>query len=247
MVLDTVTANPEGRSNRGAETPQAAATLGAPRGGWPLGSRLGRLIVILNVLGLAILIGGALILNELRQGLVNASLASLSLEGHVIANVIDQDATVGEPEPALEADDASNVLQALPDPASQRARLYDADGQLLADSFVVADRRRRQRLPPARKPGQTTSPFNFQGRSMARRAALRAPPWTHEVHRALNGETVSGTRLAEDGQRVVSVSIPIHHVRAVLGVLTLQAGDVDQIIAAERLALLPFISDRDRA
>jgi two-component system sensor histidine kinase ChvG len=52
---------------------------------------------------------------------------------------------------------------------------------------------------------------------------------------------VSGTRISEDGHKVVSVSIPIQHVRAVLGVLTLEAGDVDQIIAAERLALLPFI------
>jgi two-component system, OmpR family, sensor histidine kinase ChvG len=40
---------------------------------------------------------------------------------------------------------------------------------------------------------------------------------------------------------VVSVSIPIQHVKAVLGVLTLEAGDVDQIVAAQRLALLPFI------
>ncbi|MFI4936813.1 MAG: sensor histidine kinase, partial [Caulobacterales bacterium] len=39
----------------------------------------------------------------------------------------------------------------------------------------------------------------------------------------------------------VSVSIPIERVRAVLGVLTLEASDVDQIITNERLALLPFI------
>jgi two-component system sensor histidine kinase ChvG len=47
--------------------------------------------------------------------------------------------------------------------------------------------------------------------------------------------------MSESGERVVSVSIPIQHVRAVLGVLTLEAGDVDEIIAAERRALLPFI------
>jgi two-component system sensor histidine kinase ChvG len=40
---------------------------------------------------------------------------------------------------------------------------------------------------------------------------------------------------------VVSVSIPIRHVRAVLGVLTLQAADVEQIVSAQRRALLPFI------
>jgi two-component system sensor histidine kinase ChvG len=51
---------------------------------------------------------------------------------------------------------------------------------------------------------------------------------------------VAGTRRAENGERVVSVSIPIQHVQAVLGVLTLEAGDVDEIISAERKALLPF-------
>ncbi len=45
----------------------------------------------------------------------------------------------------------------------------------------------------------------------------------------------------EDNERVVSVSIPIQHVQAVLGVLTLEANDVDAIIARERLALIPFI------
>ena len=40
---------------------------------------------------------------------------------------------------------------------------------------------------------------------------------------------------------MVSVSIPIQHVQAVLGVLTLEASDVDEIIARERAALIPFI------
>jgi two-component system sensor histidine kinase ChvG len=237
-VLGTVTASPKARSSEGPRTTQQARSR---RGGWPLGSRLGRLIVILNVLGLAILIGGALILNELRQGLVKASLESLSLEGHVIANVIDQDATVGEPEPALEADQASNVLQDLPIPHSQRARLYDADGHLLADSFVVADSVEAMRLPPARTRTDQLFHFRFGGPSRARTMQNARLALKTEVDRALNGETVSGTRVSEDGHRVVSVSIPIQHVRAVLGVLTLEAGDVDQIIAAERLALLPFI------
>jgi two-component system sensor histidine kinase ChvG len=48
-------------------------------------------------------------------------------------------------------------------------------------------------------------------------------------------------RVGEDGKRVVSVSIPIQRVQAVLGVLTLEANDVDAIIARERMALVPFI------
>ena len=48
-------------------------------------------------------------------------------------------------------------------------------------------------------------------------------------------------RRAQNGDRVVSVSIPVQRVQAVLGVLTLEASDVDSTIAAQRRALTPFI------
>ena len=70
---------------------------------WTLpGSRLGRLIVALNLLGLTILIGGALVLNETRQGLIDAKIDSLTTQGEFIANVIEQAATFGEPMPAID-------------------------------------------------------------------------------------------------------------------------------------------------
>lgn len=207
---------------------------------WPRGSRLGRLIIGLNVLALAILVIGALVLNELRSGLVNARIDSLTTQGELIARVIDQGATVGEPEPALNAYYASDLFQALFIPRSQRARLFDAHGKVLADSFVVADRVEWKVLPPARKPGQDDQAARPDPKVEAKAERARQA-LADEVAQALRGSSVSGTRISENGDRVVSVSIPIQHVRAVLGVLTLEAGDVDSIILAERLALLPFI------
>jgi two-component system sensor histidine kinase ChvG len=61
-----------------------------------------------------------------------------------------------------------------------------------------------------------------------------------EVERTLTGEPQAGVRLSEDGDRVVSVSIPVRHVTKILGVLTLEAGDVDEILGAQRRALTPF-------
>ena len=58
---------------------------------------------------------------------------------------------------------------------------------------------------------------------------------------ALKGELQARKRRGYRGQQVVSVSIPIRHVRAVLGVVTLEASDVDAIIADERRALIPFV------
>lgn len=207
------------------------------------GSRLGRLIVLLNMLGLAVLIAGALVLNELRQGLVNARIDSLTTQGELMATIIDQAATQGEPEPALDQTFANRiVLQMLANPKTQRARLFDASGKVIADSDWVADRVERRDLPPARRPGQPASPRFGLARFLPRpsqgesRQALMA-----EVRQALAGRHVSDVRMGEDGERVVSVSIPIQHVEDVLGALTLEANDVDAIIARQRAAQIPFI------
>ncbi len=214
--------------------------------GWLFGSRLGGLIVLLNLLGLIIIISGSLIADEIRQGLVHARLESLTTQGELIANVIDQVATAGDPSPELQPDAAEGVLSALFIPRDQRARLFSAEGRLLADSDVVADRVDVAPLPPARRPGQSlrralfgalarADPFGVRREETARRQL------DHELNLALSGQTVSDVRFDQDGRRVVSVSIPIRHVRQVLGVLTLEASDVDQVIAAQRRALVPFI------
>ena len=208
---------------------------------WSLpGSRLGRLIIVLNLLGLAILITGALVLNELRRGLINARLDSLSTQGEFIANVIEQAATTGDPAPALDADRTRQTLQVLFIPRGQRARVFDAAGNLIADSDVISDRIETTTLPPARLPGQIQFRWDFfhadQASAERSRAALTA-----EIGQALKGQRFATLRRTETGERVVSVSIPIQNVQAVLGVLTLESGDVDQIVAAQRRALLPFI------
>jgi two-component system sensor histidine kinase ChvG len=230
-----------------SDTDTAKADPGARRGRfrWLPGSRLGRLIIALNVLGLAILIAGALVLNELRRGLVNARIDSLTTQGELMASIIDRAATVGEPEPAMDAAYANEiVLQMLANPENQRARLFDADGQVVADSAQVVDRVEWRLLPSARpregKSGLTLD-LDIAGRRPAGRPEDARKALDAEVARALRGEHVAGVRRGEDGDRVVSVSIPIQHVKAVLGVLTLEASDVDEIVARERMALIPFI------
>lgn len=203
---------------------------------WPQGSRLGRLIIVLNFLGLAILVIGALTLNEMRRGLVNARIESLITQGEWVARLIDEAATVGEPEPALQPQRAAQLLQLLHLPRSQRVRLFDKDGRLIADSYFVADRVDWKPLPPARKPGQKAPAAERNPTEERAARALKA-----ELAAAMRGEQVKGRRIGEGGEQLVSVSLPIQRVRAVLGVLTLEAGDVDSIIAAERAALIPFI------
>jgi two-component system sensor histidine kinase ChvG len=229
MASDTDTAKPE----RGG---RLLRLRGLP------GSSLGRLIFALNVLGLAALIAGALVLNELRQGLVNARIDSLSTQGELMASIIDRAATIGEPQPVMDATTANElVLQLLANPKAQRARLYDAQGRVVADSNWVVDRVESRALPPARNRDPEGLNLDLRLSRAPAKPENGRQALTREVSKALLGQHVAGVRRGEDGVRVVSVSIPIQHVQAVLGVLTLEARDVDEIIARERLALIPFI------
>jgi two-component system, OmpR family, sensor histidine kinase ChvG len=230
MASATVTAKPEPAKR-------------ARRPGWRLpGSRLGRLIIALNLLGLAVLIGGALVLNELRRGLIDAKRDSLFTQAAVIVNVLEQAATQGEPVPALEPDRARDTLQLLFIPRSERARVFDAQGNLVTDSYVLGDRVEWRPLPPVRRPGEVTFHWPTLGGDLRAEAQARArADLKTEVDRALKGEPTVTLRRAQNGERVVSVSVPIQNVQAVLGVLTLESGDLDQIVAAQRWALVPFI------
>jgi two-component system sensor histidine kinase ChvG len=209
---------------------------------WLPGSRLGRLIIALNLIGLVVLIVGALVLNEFRRGLIEARTDSLRTQGELIAKVIAIGATQGSPEPAMDSERAGELLQALFIPTSQRVRLFDRQGRLISDSYLTADRVDQRVLPPAHRRGDfilKPPPRPPWVRARIEREARRA--LADEVAHALNGQRVANLRIDASGDQVVSVSLPVQNVKAVLGVLTLESGDVDQIIAAQRLALLPFI------
>ncbi len=236
MASATATAKPERPAERRGRRPS--------RFPWLPGSRLGRLIVALNVLGLAILVAGALVLNEFRRGLVDARADSLTTQGDLMATIIDRAATVGEPTPAMDPTYAGEILQMLANPRTQRARLFDAHGRVVADSEWVTDRVERRLLPPARARNAEQRGFHLDlpfHRPVAAGTGQPGRELRAEVAHALGGRHWAGMRRGDDGSRVVSVSIPIQHVQAVLGVLTLEANDVDEIIARERRALIPFI------
>ncbi|MEI6281928.1 MAG: ATP-binding protein [Alphaproteobacteria bacterium] len=241
MALATVTENPDEKGETAAASPGDKGLARRFAGPLPAGSKLGRLIILLNLVGLAILIAGALVLNELRRGLIQARIDGLTTQGQFIVKVLDETATVGDPAPALKAQQASEFLQILFIPRGQRARLFDSAGQLVADSEAVADRVEARALARARAPGEKPLPLMIRKDHDPRALASAQAGLAVELKAALAGHPVAGVRFTETGDRVVSVSMPIQHVAAVLGVLTLEADDVDKIVAAQRAALVPFI------
>ena len=201
-------------------------------------SRLGRLIFGLNIIGLLILVIGALVLNELRQGLINAQMDSLKAQAQQMSEVIAFGATEGIPEPHLETKYALTLMAHFI-PAEQRARLYDANGNEIIDSDLVTDDIEVADLPPARKADEPPPADKSAARAVRRKEAQEE--LRQEVMMALSGTEVANIRRNEHGVKVVSVSVPLRRVKEVLGVLTIERDDFESIVQSQRLAMVPFI------
>ncbi len=214
-------------------------------------SRIARLILASNLAGLLILVIGALVLNGMRAGLVQARMESLRTQGEIIASVMADVATRGSPEPSLEAGRARAFLKRLNLPESVRARLYNRQGRLVGDSWLLADQVDVSALPPLAEPPLWERVVTDAADGLSSIGELfepgpppgpaRAANLEEEITRALMGAPAFGQRFSERGQRVVSVTVPVQRVSAVVGVLTVEASDVAEIVRAERLALMPFI------
>ncbi len=205
------------------------------------GSRLGGLILALNLLSLLILLGGALALNQWSRGLIDARLESLSSQAQLLAELLsDGGVTAGDPQPYLNPQLASEALLDIYIPRGQRARIFDAEGYPIADSYTVSSRIQGEPLPPALPARTPVAPVDADHRRSQQHREQAETVLAGEVEAALSGQPQAVVRRNEAGERVVSVSIPIRHVQAVLGVLTIEAGDVDETLDAQRRALIPF-------
>ncbi len=143
------------------------------------------------------------------------------------------------------------VLRRLISPTKTRARIYDRDGVLILDSrslYGRGDVMRFELSPPANeKPG------------LMERAMIAVRTWLNrgdlplyrelgpengngyqEVAQSLKGEKSSMVRINDRGEIIVSVAVPVQRFRAIHGALMLstQGDDIDQMVTAERLAIL---------
>ena len=143
------------------------------------------------------------------------------------------------------------VLRRLVSPTKTRARIYDRDGVLLVDSrnlFGRGDVLRFDLPPPnAEKPGLFERVFiavrRWLGRGdlpLYRELGAGNGRGYPEVAQALNGQNASMVRINDRGDVIVSVAVPVQRFRAVRGALMLstQGADIDDMVEAERLAIL---------
>lgn len=143
------------------------------------------------------------------------------------------------------------VLRRLISPTRTRARIYDTDANLLLDSrhLYTQGQVLRFDLPPVEPESSSIAErLNVWFNRMLQPGNLpqykEAPGGDGsiypEVMNALTGVRGAVVRVNDKGELIVSVAVPVQRFRAVLGVLLLstQAGDIDKIVHAERLAIM---------
>ena len=169
-MLDKVkTAEAGGRMSAGEASPSRARAhvRRAARGLWRLvPQRLAARIVLLNMLGLVILVGGILYSNQFRQGLIDARVQSLTTQAQIIAAAVAGSATVDTGSIVIDPEELAGATdEALPDAdqlsgldfpinpetsgpiirrllanTTVRARIIDKDGNLVVDSRYLYGR-----------------------------------------------------------------------------------------------------------
>jgi two-component system sensor histidine kinase ChvG len=141
------------------------------------------------------------------------------------------------------------ILRRLISPTKTRARIYDRDGGLIIDSrnlFGRGDVARIELAPPSPDKPNTFDRAFIAVRIWLNRGDL--PSYREldngrgyqEVAHSLDGQKSSAVRVTERGAVIVSVAVPVQRFRAVHGALLLstQGDDIDQMVTAERLAIL---------
>ncbi|MPZ40025.1 MAG: HAMP domain-containing protein [Rhizobiales bacterium] len=142
----------------------------------------------------------------------------------------------------------ARILQGLVSPTNTRARIYERDGTFILDSLALYDVLRFDLPPP-----ESSQPNYIERRLMAlRRWLTRGDLPTYrelgqangkayeEVAIALTGIKSSMVRINERAEVIVSVAVPITRFRVVRGALMLstQGAEIDDMVTAERLAVL---------
>ncbi|GHC74542.1 sensor histidine kinase [Limoniibacter endophyticus] len=143
------------------------------------------------------------------------------------------------------------LLRRLISPTHTRARIFDRDANLLLDSRHLYSRGLVLRYDlPSVEPKEEdfleklerflSGLFRNTSIPIYREQPGGSGAGFPEVVSALNGSASYVVRITEQGEQIVSVAVPIQRFRAVLGTLMLstQGGDIDKIVAAERMAIL---------
>jgi two-component system, OmpR family, sensor histidine kinase ChvG len=214
-------------------------------------SALTRRIIFFNGIGLLILIGGVILVQSSRVGLVDERLAGIKQQALIVANTLAE-YTTNEETQRVKVNEAEPLLRELIAPTSLRARLYGTDGKLEIDTRNLLARNVVQtvELPPLDFWSRMRSAWDrFYDGVMGVRPFAKLQPYFEagkdgrvysEVNSALSGDTATAERVDERNKLVLSVATPVQRFKAIYGVLMVstESGDIDDILREERATLM---------
>jgi two-component system sensor histidine kinase ChvG len=214
-------------------------------------SALTRRIIFFNAVALLVLIGGVILVQSSRIGLVDERLQGIKEQALIVASTLAE-YTTDEGSREIKVDEAEPLLRQLIEPTRLRARLYETDGKLALDTRFLLARNvvETRQLPPLDFLHKLRSWWDrIYGGLMGVRPFADLEPYFeagpdgrvyHEVVSALSGEVSTAERVDAQNKLVLSVAVPIQRFKTVYGVLMVstEGGDIDDILREERATLL---------
>lgn len=216
-----------------------------------------RRILAINMLALVILVAGLMYLGEYRKSLIASELASLAVHGEMLAAALGESATGGGVRQDLRPAMATQMVHRLVAATGGRARLFAADGVLIADSrstFGPVGSVQSMELPP---PDDDNAWGNFDLALDAYEYMTRLLPGGgnfplyreqsrqragdyEEVTAALRGEARTDVRRVGDGGMLLITAVPVQRYKQVLGavMLTRGGGDIEAALRQVRIDIL---------
>lgn len=224
-------------------------------------------ILAVNLSAPVLLVLGLLFLDQYEDTLIAAELDDLRTHGEVIAASIGDGAVIvsdADAIPLFTTEGATRVID--PDSARQllrrqasfarlRAQLFDRDGKLLADSRLLqgpGGEVQVQDLPPLESNTLLRIARDIYGKTIGRLTVDRslepyndqmrpsAPDYKEVVMALQAGEAGSSVRLRADGQKVLSVAVPVQFYKQIVGALLVSrdSSNVDKRMFAVRGSIL---------
>lgn len=214
---------------------------------------------MVNVLALLFLVAGMLYLEDYRRGLIESDVLTLRGQANIFAAAVVQGAGSDDAfdphglNPAL----AQRMVRSLVEASGTRARLFNADGKLVADSLRFkgpAGLVEAQQLPPppvaADRMKELFAAYDRFVQGLLDRTPLplyvddpQPSAKTYaEVATALGGKADSAIRALPDGGLVLSVAVPMVRYDTVIGalMLTRSSTPIDDAMAEVRMAILTW-------
>ncbi|HQT76541.1 MAG TPA: stimulus-sensing domain-containing protein [Rhodopila sp.] len=229
-------------------------------------SPLLRRILLVNAVPLALLVVALLYLDQYQNGLLEAQVTALREQARVFAGALGESAvrTTDPDNPKLVPEVAASLLRRLTEPTPDaQARLYAADGTMLADS--------RQRegpggtittepLPPPPDHGPVLRaigwlydevlallPHQAPMTMVDTTPTAGGPDWQPNVKEELrlnstgsSNDTAPYIRRTKDNRLLVTVAVPVERDKHTVGIISLtrEAREVDQSLFTVRMSIL---------